>query len=163
MTSSAGLVPFVACESLYCPAGVKSRLPSGANVKRLKKEVCVSLAYMLAFLIPRLPVRYGLGEFSMGLTAGKGIDGAGDAERRIDGDEPNDDRRLCEITGGFIGSARDAGVPGIDGAGDAGAKETESAPSWGRGLGSGGAGLLAEILRPGRSILTILLCCCRVG
>lgn len=74
-------------------------------------------------------MRYGLGEFSIGLTAGKGIDGAGDAERRMDGDEPKDERRLCEITGGFMGSARDAGVPGIDGAGDAGAKDAESVGS----------------------------------
>jgi hypothetical protein len=32
-----------ACMVLYWPAGVKSRLPSGANVSRLKKEVSVSL------------------------------------------------------------------------------------------------------------------------
>lgn len=158
MISSAAFVPFGAWGTLYWPAGVKSRLPSGANAKRRKKEVCVSLAYMLAFLTPRLPARYGLGECSIGLTAGKGIDGAGDAERRTDGDEPNDERRLCEMAGGFMGSASDAGVPGIDGAGDAGASDAESAPSCGHGLGSGGAGLLAEILRAGRSILTILLC-----
>ena len=29
---------------LYCPAGVKSRLPSGANVSLRKKDVKVSLA-----------------------------------------------------------------------------------------------------------------------
>lgn len=118
---------------------------------------------MLAFLTPKLLVKYGFGEFSMGLTAGKGIEGAGDAERRIDGDEPKDERRLCEITGGFMGNAREAGVPGIDGAGDAGANDAESSVSCGRGLGSGGAGLLVEILRPGRSILMILLCWWRVG
>lgn len=28
----------------------------------------------------------------MGLTAGKGIDGAGEAERRMEGEEPNEDR-----------------------------------------------------------------------
>ena len=57
-----------------------------------------------------------------------------------------------------MGNARDAGVPGIEGAGDAGAKDADSAPSCGRGLGSGGAGLLVDILRAGRSILMILLC-----
>lgn len=137
---------------------MKRRLPSGAKAKRRKKVVWVSLAYMLVFLTPKLLTKYGLGEFSIGLTAGKGMDGAGEAERRMDGDEPKDERRLCEMTGGFMGSASDAGVPGIDGAGDAGAKEAESAFSCGRGLGSGGAGLLAEILRAGRSIFMILLC-----
>lgn len=101
---------------------------------------------------------YGFGEFSIGLTAGKGMDGAGEAERRMEGDDPKDDRRLWDMSGGFIGSARDAGVPGIDGAGEAGAKEADSTLSCGRGLGSGGAGLLVEILRAGRSILIILLC-----
>lgn len=138
---------------------MKRRLPSGAKVKRRKKEVWVSLAYMLAFLKPRLPIRNGFGEFSIGLTAGKGIDGAGDAERRMEGEEPKEERRLGVMTGGFIGSASDAGVPGNEAAGDAGAKEAKSAPaSSGRGLGSGGAGLLVEILRAGRSILVTLLC-----
>ena len=119
---------------------------------------------MLAFLTPRLPIRYGFGEFSMGLTAGKGIDGAGDAERRIDGDEPKEEHRLCPMGGGFIGNASVPGVPGTEEAGDAGAKEAKSAPpSSGRGLGSGGAGLLVEILRAGRSILAILLCWFKVG
>lgn len=91
------------------------------------------------------------------------MDGAGDADRRMEGDEPKDERRLCDMSGGFMGSARDAGVPGIEGAGEAGAKDAESALSCGRGLGSGGAGLLAEILRAGRSILMILLCWFKVG
>lgn len=43
------------------------------------------------------------------------MDGAGEADRRIDGDDPKDERRLCDIAGGFIGNARDVGVPGIDG------------------------------------------------
>lgn len=163
MTSSAGLDPVAECATLYWPAGVKRRLPSGAKVKRRKNEVWVSLAYILAFFTPRLPARYGFGEFSIGLTAGKGIEGAGEAERRIDGDDPKDERRLCEIIGGFMGNAREAGVPGIDGAGDAGANEVESAVSCGRGLGSGGAGLLAEIRRAGRSIFMILLCWWRAG
>ena len=42
--------------------------------------------------VPMLPMLPMLGEF--GMTAGKGIEGAGEAERRIDGEEPKDDRRL---------------------------------------------------------------------
>lgn len=127
-------------------------------MRRRKKEVCVSLAYKAAFFTPMLPIRYGLGDFSIGRTAGKGIDGAGDADRRTEGEEPNDERRLCEISGGFIGSASDVGVPGIEGAGDPGANEAASATKWPRRLESGGAGLLDDILLPGRSIFVILLC-----
>jgi hypothetical protein len=79
---------------------------------------------MLVFLNPIPP--NGLGELSMSLTAGNGIDGAGDADRRIEADEPNDERRLWEIGGGFIGSANEVGVPGIDAAGDAGAIDDAS-------------------------------------
>ena len=59
--------------------------------------------------------------------------GAGEADRRIDGEEPKEERRLWEIAGGFIGGASEVGVPGIeaDGGGDAG----------GRGIASG-SGLL---------------------
>ena len=66
----------------------------------------------------------GRGEFSIGLTAGKGIDGAGDADLRRDGEDAKDDLRLCVNGGGFIGNAREVGVPGIDaeGAGEAGAR-----------------------------------------
>ena len=155
---SVDLAPSVTCGGgiLYCPAGVKSRLPSGAKVRRRKKEVYVSLAYRLAFLIPVTP--NGFGEFSIGLTAGKGIDGAGEADRRIDGEEPKDERRLCEIAGGFMGSAKEEGVPGIDGAGETGF--TTVASSWigVREPRSGGAGLLEDIRRPGKSILVTLLC-----
>ena len=71
---------------------------------------------------------YGFGDASIGLTAGKGIDGAGEADRLIEGDEPKDDFLLCEITlGGFIGSAKDCGVPGADGAGEPIAKGALSA------------------------------------
>jgi len=49
---------------------------------------------MPAFLMVPLLIMYGLGECSIGRTAGRGIDGAGEAERRIDGEEPNDERRL---------------------------------------------------------------------
>jgi len=63
-----------------------------------------------------------LGEASIGITAGNGIDGAGEADRRIDmagEDAPKEDRLLWLMTlGGFIGNAREVGVPGHDGAGD---------------------------------------------
>lgn len=142
---------------------MNNRLPSGANVSRRKKEVYVSLAYIAAFLTPMLPMRYGLGDFSIGSTAGKGMDGAGDADRRIAGDEPNEERRLWENAGGFIGSASDVGVPGIDGAGDPGANEDVSPPATCARIVSGGAGLLDEIRLPGRSIFVTLLCWLRVN
>lgn len=47
---------------------------------------------MFEFLYPR--VVNGLGEFSIGLTAGKGMEGAGEADLRIEGEDPNEDRRL---------------------------------------------------------------------
>lgn len=116
---------------------------------------------MLAFLTP-IEAANGLGEFSMGRTAGNGIDGAGDADRLIDGDEPKEDRRLCEMAGGFIGSASEVGVPGIEGAGEAGAKRASEAMC-ARGPCSGGAGLLEEILLAGRSIFVTLLYWLRVN
>jgi len=97
-----------------------------------------------------------LGEF--GITAGSGIDGAGDADRRMDGDEPNDDRRLWDVGGGFIGRASDWGVPGAEGTGDAAAKPVSCATKDDRPPKSGGAGLLEDTLRAGRSILVTLLC-----
>lgn len=60
-----------------------------------------------------------------GMTAGSGIDGLGDTDLLTDC-EPNDDRRLCEVGGGFIGKAKDWGVPGADGRGDAMASEVTS-------------------------------------
>jgi hypothetical protein len=101
----------------YWPAGVKSRLPSGANVKRRKNEEKVSSpAYMRSLRSPSVlsvsgrsprPAACKLGESADGMTAGSGNDGAGDTDRRIAGDEPNDERRLCEVgPGGFIGRAR---------------------------------------------------------
>ena len=89
------------------------------------------------------------------------MDGAGDAERRIEGEAfPIEDRRLREIeAGGFMGRAKDEGVPGAEGAGE-GARidvfEVERARLWRR---SGGAGLLDVLRRGGRSILDILPCC----
>ena len=83
---------------------------------------------MLEFLTPMPAPRYGFGEFSIGRTAGRGIEGAGDADRRMDGDEPKEERRLWVIVGGFIGRAKEVGVPGIEGAGEPGARDDESGP-----------------------------------
>lgn len=93
------------------------RLPSGVKVKRRKKEVNVSFAYRLAFLNPRLAlVEWGFGEASIGITAGRGIEGAGETERR----EENEDLREWLMTlGGFMGSAIEVGVPGAEGTGEA--------------------------------------------
>jgi len=58
------------------------------------------------------------------LTAGSGKAGDGDADRlnaEIDdcaGDPENEDRRLEEKGGGFIGREMDVGVPGVDGVGE---------------------------------------------
>ncbi len=97
-----------------------------------------------------------LGEF--GMTAGSGMDGAGEAERRIDGEEPNEERRLCDASGGFIGRASDWGVPGAEGTGDAAAKPDSCETKDARPPKSGGAGLWEDTRRPGRSILVTLLC-----
>lgn len=111
---------------------------------------------MGAFLTPVVPILPMLGEF--GMTAGRGIDGAGEAERRIDGEEPNDVRRLCDVGGAcIVGRASDCGVPGIDGTGEPTAYESpakEALPPK-----SGGAGLFDDTRRAGRSILVTLLCC----
>jgi hypothetical protein len=99
---------------------------------------------------------FKLGEF--GMTAGKGIEGAGEADRRMEGDEPKDERRLCDVGGGCIaGNANDCGVPGIEGTGDPIAK-FESATNDARPPKSGGAGLFDDTRRAGRSILVTLLC-----
>ena len=44
ITSSIVLAPSEGFEVLYWPAGVNSKLPSGANVSLRKKEVYVSFA-----------------------------------------------------------------------------------------------------------------------
>ncbi len=86
------------------------------------------------------------------MTAGSGIEGAGEADLLTDGEEPNEDRRLWLIAlGGFIGRASVVGVPGADGAGDAPPCEEVSVDNCDRRPISGGAGL--EILREGKSIL----------
>lgn len=100
-----------------------------------------------------------LGEF--GITAGRGIDGAGETDRRIEGDDPKDERRLCEVGGGFIGRAKDWGVPGADGAGEPTAKADSCATNEARPPKSGGAGLFEDTRRAGRSIFVTLLCCAR--
>jgi hypothetical protein len=158
--SSAGFAsPTDGCNALYWPAGVNSKLPSGANVRRRKKDVRVSLKYIGAFRTPMVPMLPILGEF--GITAGRGMDGAGEAERRIDGEEPNDERRLCEVGGGCIlGSARDWGVPGMDGTGEPIAS-AESPTNETRPPKSGGAGLFEDTRRAGKSILVTLLCWAR--
>ena len=100
-----------------------------------------------------------LGE-AEGMTAGKGIDGLGETERRIDWPEtetePKDERRLWVVCGGFMGRASERGVPGALGAGDS--LPTKDA----RPRKSGGAGLLCETRRVGMSILLILLWLVRV-
>lgn len=115
------------------------------------------MTYILAFLIPIPLPKYGLGEFSIGRTAGNGIDGAGEAERRMEGEDPKEERRLWEMIGGFIGSAKEVGVPGMEGEGDAGASDADSGPV-DRAVSSLGAGLPEDILRPGKSIFVTLLC-----
>lgn len=97
------------------------------NVSRRKNEVKVSLAYKFPLRAPRAAC--GFGDASIGMTAGRGAnEGAGDAERRIDGDEamfPREDLRLWLIAlGGFIGNGCVVGVPGVDGAGDPMATES---------------------------------------
>lgn len=113
---------------------------------------------MLAFLTPS-PTLYGLGDASIGMTAGRGRDGAGETDRRMDiaGEAaPKEDLRLWLIVlGGFIGKARDVGVPGQEGTGDPIAFEVGSAANCARSPISGGAGLLEEIRRPGRSIFKL--------
>jgi len=65
-------------------------------------------------------------------------------------------------SGGFIGSARDCGVPGTDGAGEAGRPNTSGLRS-ARWPKSGGAGLFEEGRRSGRSMRLTLLCCDNVN
>ena len=83
---------------------------------------------MLAFRtpIPRLPDILGDAE---GMTAGRGIvEGLGETDLRIfwPACDPNDDRLLCDVGGGFIGKANDCGVPGADGRGEPMASEVTS-------------------------------------
>lgn len=68
-----------------------------------------------------------MGEDSIGLTAGRGRDGAGETDLLNEGDELNEERRLCENAGGFIGNGREVGVPGAEGLGEAMARDDASA------------------------------------
>jgi hypothetical protein len=90
------------------------------------------------------------------MTAGRGKEGAGEADRRIDiaGEAaPKEDLLLwLMVLGGFIGRARDVGVPGHDGTGEPIALLVDSLDAWDFRPISGGAGLFEEIRRPGRSI-----------
>jgi hypothetical protein len=60
------------------------------------------------------------------------------------------------VLGGFIGRARDVGVPGHDGTGDPIALFVESLEFCDRRPMSGGAGLFEDIRRPGRSIFKFI-------
>jgi hypothetical protein len=115
---------------------------------------------MLAFLTPS-PLRPG-DVTSRGLTAGRGKDGAGEAERRMFGEELKEDLRLCDTGGGSIGRCDVIGVPGVEGAGEATATELLVA-GWDRIERSGGAGLPREMRRAGKSILRNFPCEVRVN
>jgi hypothetical protein len=107
-----------------------------------------------------------LGDEISGLTAGRGSEGAGEADLRNDGDEPNDDRRLEASNGGSIGSGVVRGVPGFEGAGDAIARLLTlafDARCVSSAAGAPGAGLLEDIRRPGKSILLNFPCVESVG
>lgn len=113
---------------------------------------------MLVFFTPR-PCAWTFGEKSIDLTAGRGSAGDGDVDRRMEGDELNELRRLAVSIGGFIGSENDVGVPGVDGAGDAMMAEEFGGKSLLLIAKSGGAGLFEETrLLGGRSIFAILPC-----
>lgn len=103
-----------------------------------------------------------LGEEISGLTAGNGSEGAGEADRRNDGDEPKDERRLEVIIGGSIGSGVVRGVPGFEGAGEAMDRLLAFALE-DRCGSSAGAGLFEDIRRAGRSTLLNLPCVESVG
>lgn len=130
---------------------MSNRLPSGVKVSRLKKDVRVSFAYKLAFLAPNKWL--GFGDASIGITAGNGIAGAGDADLRIpDVVEPNDDLLLwLMVLGGFIANDSGFGVLGSDGLGEP-MFDCDSVDKCERsGAMSGGAG--DDILLAGKSIL----------
>jgi len=137
---------------LYWPDGVNNRLPSGAKVSLRKKEVNVSLWYMFVFRTASPMAAFKLGDDISGRTAGKGSEGAGEADRRTAGDEPKEDRLLDAVRGGSIGIGVVIGVPGFEGTGEAIARAPALALE-ARCTASTGAGLCAETRRPGKSIL----------
>lgn len=107
---------------------------------------------MLVLRTARPIAAFKLGEDSSGRTAGRGSEGAGEADLLTDGEDPKDDRLLVAMTGGSIGRGVVIGVPGFDGAGEAMVKPPTLALD-SLCFTSVGAGLAAEILLPGRSIL----------
>jgi hypothetical protein len=108
---------------------------------------------MLVFRTANPIAAFKLGDEISGLTAGRGRDGAGEADRRKEGDEPKDDRRLEVMAGGSIGNGVVSGVPGFEGAGEAMARVLALARCM-----SGGAGLFEDIRRLGKSILLNFPC-----
>ena len=101
------------------------------------------------------PRPFTLGEKSIGFTAGRGSAGEGEVDLRIEGEEPNELRRLAASIGGFMGRENEVGVPGVEGAGEAITAE-ESTPNPAR---SGGAGLPELTRLGGRSIFEVFPCC----
>ena len=98
------------------------------------------------------------------MTAGSGIEGDGDTERRIDWEDPNDERLLWVVGGGFIGRASDTGVPGADGTGEPieiGCSCLAGSTRCALPAKSGGAGLDEDIRLEGKSILAVLPCCAK--
>lgn len=77
------------------------------------------------------PVPCGLGDASIGITAGSGREGAGDTERRER--EENEDRRLwLTALVGFMGTGNEVGVPGADGTGDPTEAPESTTDNWAR-------------------------------
>lgn len=97
-------------------------------------------------------VGWGLGEASIGITAGRGSEGAGDTERR---EEKDDLREWLMTLGGFIGKAIEVGVPGVEATGEppATAELVSRAARMDLWPISGGAGLCEDIRLGGRSVL----------
>lgn len=114
---------------------------------------------MFVFRTARPIAAFKLGEDISGLTAGRGRAGAGEADRRIAGEEPNEERRLEAVGGGSIGIGMVMGVPGFEGAGEAMARPPAAlADECLCNSAGAGAGLCVDIRRPGRSILLNLPC-----
>jgi hypothetical protein len=108
---------------------------------------------MLEFFTPILPRRFG-DDDSSGFTAGKGREAAGEADLRIEGEDPKEERRLCDTRGGSIGRVVAViGVPGVDGTGEPTAIEAAADDDCVLVLKSGGAGLFEDMRLAGRSIL----------
>jgi len=63
---------------------VNSRLPSGANVNRLKNDVKVSLAYNEVLLVGLKLIPPPMLGDAEGMMAGSGSDGLGETDRLID-------------------------------------------------------------------------------